>query len=385
MLKKVVCHMRLVTPAFIGSGDGQCADTLSPASLKGALRFWWRACRWDALLAECQGDSSLALKTLQQREADMFGSANANSSHQSRVLIKPVMPISKGNFDLKQVENKRGFQYLAGLGLYHFRDGFLRKALNPFDFTLTLVCRDLDTEQERQLGEALLAMGLLGGIGSRARKGFGSLALQSIEGLDIAVPSSPAELRATISSLGPWVSKALPPYTAFSAGSRIDVVSPSAKDALNTLDDIGQEQMLYRGFGRNGKVLDKVAERNFKADHDNVQRAISDGRIDAAPERAVFGLPHNYFFSSGGKMDINPEGYERRSSPLFMHLHEFKSGEHCVILSLLPAQFLPAGTGLEFKPGSGRSFTLSASKSEVDWNVLHRFMDRFESRETLTK
>ena len=40
---------RIVTPMFIGDAE-QKATSLRPPSIKGALRFWWRALNWKSYL-----------------------------------------------------------------------------------------------------------------------------------------------------------------------------------------------------------------------------------------------------------------------------------------------------------------------------------------------
>jgi CRISPR-associated protein Cmr1 len=37
---------QVTTPLFCGGADGSSAE-LRPSSVKGVLRFWWRACAWS--------------------------------------------------------------------------------------------------------------------------------------------------------------------------------------------------------------------------------------------------------------------------------------------------------------------------------------------------
>jgi CRISPR-associated protein Cmr1 len=41
----VTARFQIVTPMFLG-GAGQKAEGIRPPSVKGALRFWWRALNW---------------------------------------------------------------------------------------------------------------------------------------------------------------------------------------------------------------------------------------------------------------------------------------------------------------------------------------------------
>ncbi len=46
MPEKITARYRITTPMFIGDAAQQ-ASGISPAAVKGALRFWWRALNWD--------------------------------------------------------------------------------------------------------------------------------------------------------------------------------------------------------------------------------------------------------------------------------------------------------------------------------------------------
>jgi len=77
----------IVTPMFIGNGE-QKADSVRPPSIKGALRFWWRALNWGKCLSE-GGTESEALKHLHQQESALFGSAaDEAGSGQGRFLLR---------------------------------------------------------------------------------------------------------------------------------------------------------------------------------------------------------------------------------------------------------------------------------------------------------
>ena len=122
----------------------------------------------------------------------------------------------------------------------------------------------------------------------------------------------------------------------------------------------GRELQRYRSWGRNGKVCGKPSEHNFKLDHDLMDGVTKGHRPAAIPARSVFGLPHNYFFSSTGfkaDLGLHMDERSRRASPLFIHVHQFPDGAALLLHLLLPARFLANGDTLEFKPGRGRPHT----------------------------
>ncbi len=72
-MQKLTATYRIVTPLFLGGADQKATD-IRPPSVKGALRFWWRALNWGRIRSECQNDAD-ALCELNQHEADLFGAA----------------------------------------------------------------------------------------------------------------------------------------------------------------------------------------------------------------------------------------------------------------------------------------------------------------------
>jgi CRISPR-associated protein Cmr1 len=273
-----------------------------------------------------------------------------------------------------------GQLYLLGMGLATFKDGnkCLRSALNKGGtFTLKLAFHPRASAADaEQIKDAIKAFGLLGALGSRARHGLGSVAL--------ATPMSRAEyVEAVRALLQPTLAATTEaPFTAFSSRASVDL-SAAGADALKLLDAVGREQQMYRGYGQNGRVNGQPAERKFADDHDLILDATQGKPPSKAPRRAVFGLPHNYFFSSTmGKADVNhaPDGKEgRRASPLLLHIHPVSDGGYVAVHTLMPAQFLPAGGQIRIKAGRA-NFNVSANP---DWTVLNNYLVRFKDGEMI--
>ncbi len=383
---------QIVTPMFIGGADQTPDDGIRPPTLKGALRFWWRALHWGECLREAQTEAA-ALQGLHQREARLFGlAADGAGSGQGCFLLQiktETHQCVKANLPTAIA----GHQYLLGQGLYHFKEQYLREAMGTGEMRVTLRFRPgTATDDRTSIAKAMLALGLLGGLGSRARKGFGALAIQSLEGCPLTVPTNADQTRACFETLITERLDALPPLTAFSAQTRIDLITAHTSDPWTLLGELGAEMQRYRSWGQNGQVAGAPAERNFPDDHDLAQRAAAGETVATHPRRALFGLPHNYYFSSTkDKLEINavaPKreggwsdlGTYRRASPLFLHPHQFPDGSMAAVIALLPAQFLPDDwrIGLKDKRAPMRRVDV-----KPDWRVIHRFMDRFAGRNTL--
>ncbi|MEH6577387.1 MAG: type III-B CRISPR module RAMP protein Cmr1 [Amphritea sp.] len=385
-------ELLITTPMFIGDGQQQ-AEGIRPPSIKGALRFWWRALFWSDFMAQAANNEHQALKLLHAAEADLFGSAvRDQQGGQSRFSIDVDYALPG-----KQQEwsPQGGSQYLLGQGCYHFRNGITRTYLNAGErFQLRLSAKPgaqaPSDSQWQQLEKALLLWGLLGGLGSRGRKGIGSVSLQSLSGGDYSAPQNRTDylqqLKALIEPATTLTKR--PPFTALSQHSRLDL-SATGRSALELLNTVGEALQLYRAWGRNDKVGNQRALKNFPDDHHDGLAAISGKRPPQPAARAVFGLPHNYFFSSTTqKLDVAVKktsmNGDRRATPLFIHVHQLPTGEVLAMQLLIPAQFLPDESPyLEYK-ARGVRFDVVMRDEEIDWGIITRYLDQhFPLAETL--
>lgn len=382
---------KIVTPLFMSGADRERAE-LRAASIRGTLRFWWRA------LALGQNNSSWS--EVRKAEFDLFGSA---SNGQSRVHLSLSTSGESGKRCRSGSLLKDGSGNILGHGGRYLGYGVvqpsdkkdetgkitkkmgtsLRPYLDaPIEGILKLYLRPSAKKSQGEfdnevnlLEEAIKAMGLLGGLGSRSRRGFGSFNLVELKrdgGLRY-----PKNEEGYLDSLGNLFQKhakdlsEIPEYTAFSQDSRVYLLK-TGKDPLKLLDEIGQGMQMYRSWGlkdRYGKYMvnDKPAEQNFWDDHDNMHKAFS-APAKEHPRRVAFGLPHNYHFTSLNRdLSILSENHERRSSPLFFHIQELSNNDYAAVASIFPTKFLPDGERILIQRDDGdkRSLPLQRHLSQV--------------------
>ena len=331
MITEIEARYRVLTPLFCAGADTQKAELREP-SFKGVLRFWWRALAWQRL----NGD----LPAIQKEEAALFGSA---SGGQSRVSIRIDQPPRLEQDLGKGLSVSQGARYL-GYGVLEQDASNVRACLlPPIDFDVHLHARGLCADQSNSLIRALAALGTLGGMGARSRRGYGSLTLTTLtmnRKQQWKSPSDACSLRDKIKQLYSYQRRNdLPQYTALSTRSRHVVLSSGDRRPLNLLDRIGNE---------------------YKAAIRSTDRS----------KRAAFGLPR------GRRAD-------RRASPLFIHIHACRDTP-VAVLSFLPARFLPDGRS---DLSAGGSRVLQAAEAEL-YKPVQRFLDRVldekERREPLT-
>ncbi len=373
---EITAEYKIVTPLFLGGASQEAdEDVFRTASFKGALRFWWRALNWAAVLRDNNNQTEQALKILNKEEGDLFGTASdGNNSRQSRFQLSTVIKES----NLVKKGGKSELSYLLGMGLYSYSSGMQRDYLSGGNVTVTLRFRPNTAPAAiDSVRNALIALGFFGGLGSRARKGFGSLAIQSINvNGNKETFNKLKDIEAFINELD-FSAPADAPLSAISSATRIDA-SVFGKNSLTLLKQISDEQQLYRSYGKDGKVNGKDARRNFTDDHDNVYAAINSNKpLTQLPKRSVFGLPHNYHFSSGGDMEVAPDNKGRRASPLFIHVHEFPDGKCVALQTLLQSQFLPKGIAVKAENPKNRRNAQYIEKRDVDYHVIHRYLGGF--------
>lgn len=321
---------RVTTPMFCGGANGKDAELRLP-SFKGVLRYWWRALAWS----KYGGD----LTKIAKEEDELFGSAGGRQSRVSmRLGSTPTTRTRTRRVDLGD-----GARYLG----YGVMTGRLRDSLDGgFDFTVQMRLfgthkMSIRPEQKTLLEDALMCVGVFGGLGAKSRKGYGSVAIRALAVGEEprTIPKSMADLKQTITDLRrEYASRSRPEYTALSQDARYLLMTSRKQEPLEFLDLLGRELMWFRSWGRGGTLFGKKSEKNFRCDHDLMKRV---GEKKNHPKRIAFGLPHNY--GKGREVVPHSPKLNRRASPLFIHIHECDEGP-VAVLSFLPARFLPKGT-----------------------------------------
>lgn len=207
--------LEVLTPAFLSGADQHRLELRAP-SIKGLLRWWWRA---------AEGHRFPELEKFAAEEAQLFGSAAAKLKSPFQIRVEFLSrrysfiprgreaprstadyPYRRRGTDGKVVEGRAQALHYLGYGPIRLpskqelaaaeqgrdpallrRDGrpqrgvlYARPALLPGTrFKVRIAWRDgcLTSHQQEELARAFAGLLVLGGVGSRSRKGFGSLHL----------------------------------------------------------------------------------------------------------------------------------------------------------------------------------------------------------------
>ncbi len=144
---KTTYECEILTPAFI-NGANKSEPELRTSSLKGVMRFWWRALQ-----------SNLPIKDLKEQEGQIFGSSEDNVG-KSKFKLRIVGEIEQDSVQLVTGKNKTNTTI---------------KALKPGE-KFNIIISSISSTQEHRLYEKILEISLLlGGLGKRSRRGRGSI------------------------------------------------------------------------------------------------------------------------------------------------------------------------------------------------------------------
>lgn len=172
----------IITPMFLGNAVQEAE--LRAAPFKGLLRYWWRV---------ANGSKWTTPSALLTAENNIFGSADADNGGKSQVTVEVEavsgMVSKKDNFsnpgsiDHPECENSQKktnpLNYLAGMGLIHFRNGVVHSY-----FPADAIFRCSVTASYDVVDDLKSTLGLLnqfGAIGSRSRNGWGCFSFEQQE------------------------------------------------------------------------------------------------------------------------------------------------------------------------------------------------------------
>ncbi|MFZ2470999.1 MAG: type III-B CRISPR module RAMP protein Cmr1 [Methanothrix sp.] len=170
MISKIY-NIQIITPIFGGgvkASENDPVTPIRPSSIRGHLRFWWRATRG----ARCK-----SVAELRQREGEIWGTTDNPSK-----VITEVSIISKGkSYACAELDTKGRYfrvkRELPQYAIFPFQ-GNTRKNEMPANcisgiiFNLKLIYSQADYQD---VDAAVWAWVNFGGVGSRTRRGCGAL------------------------------------------------------------------------------------------------------------------------------------------------------------------------------------------------------------------
>lgn len=326
-------------------------DTVTPvrvASVRGQLRFWWRA---------CNPSRCTTVEELRQREGEIWGTTSRASSVEITVLAQPRLPRRVPVFEYN--EKKRlvpcnGMREIA-YGAFPLQPS--REAQQAggqpwvlFDYgSAPFSLRFTYPEGVREDVEAALwSWETFGGLGGRTRRGFGAISRADGQSMLVATGISRYGGHPKIPGV-PSLHLARFENTKETFGDPLQ----AWKAALGLLQKIRQGE----GYGRNDRPQNsrKPAGRSRWPEPDEIRRLTGKSApahknpvvtVQRFP-RAVFGMPIVFHFNPGSHdepgsqgdpdmkpLQLLPAESERFASPLILRPLPAGEGFHAAALAL---------------------------------------------------
>lgn len=172
-MNTITFECEIITPMFLAGADGKMPDLRAP-SIKGALRFWWRAMH-----------GYLSITELHSKESDLFGGGGKNAIRSS-IIVKTSHPKYDGNYQAPMLPHKPITREQSWTKAY-------KPNVQTYQVHLSLagIVKDFDLDKTESL---FIVSCLLGGLGRRSRRGFGSVMIIKKDGKLFSMPSSIDEI-----------------------------------------------------------------------------------------------------------------------------------------------------------------------------------------------
>ncbi len=251
-MKTITFTCETITPMFLSGADGSTPE-LRPPSIKGALRFWWRAMK--------AGDFE-TIAELKEAESKIFGSAEP--ARRSKVLvtcpkdknflkksIKSKFPEHKENYPLSRNTPVNILNYLS-YGVYDYKKGFTHAFFDEKQ-KFAVCLKVLDDAKILEIINAFVLMCYVGGLGSKSRNGFGKIKIiNAIENESIDITGNLPKWKDLLVS-----SQSKSSFTSLSDSSLLFTTTEVNKGAYDkTLSIIGDAYIYARKNMKDGHTYD---------------------------------------------------------------------------------------------------------------------------------
>lgn len=321
---------------FLAGADGRTPE-LRPPSIKGAMRFWWRAMKGD-----------LPLDKLRKEESRKFGASDENigrSKFSVRVRKQQNEEIVENlwlEIPYEEKESRQGKKYLLplkykGISYLLYSTHMLNK--RPYFGSGTLFSVNILSSDYEILKEAVHSFAFLtffGGLGTRSRRGAGAFAVNSVifdgdDDYEELVELFQTSGTKTKDQLKDGIESKLKPLLANTSNRSYSILKNSKvyifdprnnwKDAL---EDIGCPFLCFRN--KNQRRIECTPNFGFPIHHRNPGILMGAG-------------PENH--SKNGNRD-GIDFMERRASPLVFKVIRTNGDTYFPVIIWLNGEFIPS-------------------------------------------
>jgi len=354
-MEEVTFELETVTPLFIAGADQRNIENegLRAPSLRGLLRWWFRAIMGGVEFSL----GNLNLKSVKEEEERIWGT----TERQSKVSLS-VAPVSLRVSTFQNIR-ERGIRYLS-YGVYDrpYIDFGSRFKIHIF------FKRSMSDEERKKVIATLWLLLNLGNVGSKSRKGFGSLRItrdviidemefKNLDNLEKLEEYLRNNIERCLRIFG-WNgsiprNESLPPYSIIAPHYwKMKILNNTHSSALDAINYIGEKIREYREdrdnpSARRTRSTKKGIFSYWVTKDYNSVKSIYTKSLSSTPQGSIFGLPHHFQFQSikrkGNPVKAVVKGVEhdRRASPLYIKIWKLSNNQFAIGLQLFKSSFIP--------------------------------------------
>ena len=169
-MHKIIFECETITPMFLAGADGKTPELRAP-SIKGALRFWWRAMHGHLELGE-----------LRKKEAEIFGGVGEKEGKSKLIIQVQEKSINLGTYTpLPHHTGRDNCIPCNDIGYKKCKKAFRLPCIMPeSEFNVIISFIETNEINYKYLESLLLVFAYLGALGKRSRRGFGALNIKTI-------------------------------------------------------------------------------------------------------------------------------------------------------------------------------------------------------------
>jgi len=355
MVESMYLELETVTPLFMYGAD-QNHPEIRAASIKGVIRWWWRAVAGNVY----------TIDDMRYKESEIFGGAVKREEKAEKIRSPTLLDI--GDIDFKKTnvcaKHKKPYfndqiDYLLFSAIRCRKDENYKEFINTgANFRLNVSFRRFKNglsmeELKKQAFASLWLMTYLGGLGSRSRRGAGSLCVNNGNKIsDISFESNFKDKQELIAFLSDGLSN-ICRYTKMQDNDH-SIINPSTANVFlgsehskweDAMTELGRWYVGVRrgrkfagGFRTGGDIPD------YNLSHDIKNKSVDEGPYDE--NRVYLGLPINYYFQEirfGAALNV--KNYDRRASPLLFGVSKLAEAKYVPRVVVFDTLFLPKFNG----------------------------------------
>ncbi len=357
-MHSITFDCELITPLFMGGANPNDCELRAP-SIKGALRFWWRAL--NGHLVEKKGDKWDYTKLLKE-EGLLFGQAKPSPLRGSIILRVR----EKANFPLNKQDTKRpglhDNEYLFYSLIHQNKE---KKGIEKKEFFIEI--SSSDKNKLLKVASIFWIFSLLGGLGARARRGAGKINIKDVIDKENIVKDK-ILFSSRNDNLSGFIKTNL---------KSIYLILNNTTERINNITTYSNIIYSKIFIGKENKISSREALKIMNDRLSGIRKSTMERKftIFTLDQKAAFGLPVGVRDDNA----INLKNHNRRASPLFISVIKFNDKYYWAIIHF-NGEFMPPDDSIYFE---SKRFKISKDKKKfqrdnVDPVLLNQFLNDLE-------